>query len=635
MAVPKKDSYTAESIQILEGTEAVRRRPGMYIGDTGIRGLHHLVFELVDNSIDEVLSGFCNYILVVLKRDGGVIVQDNGRGIPVDIHPQAKKSALEVVLTTLHAGGKFSNSIYKISGGLHGVGLSVVNALSSYLEVEVRRDGKIYHQVYEKGKPKTSIKIIGESLETGTKILFYPDPTIFETIKFDYDIIANRLRELAFLNKEVTIELIDESSNRKNVFHFEGGLLEFIEYLSKGKDTLHEPYYFKREENNLVLEVAFQYNTSYDELLLSYVNGIHTIEGGTHVSGFRSALTKVANNFARSWNLWKEQESLSGEDVREGLVVIINTKIPEPQFEGQTKTKLGNSEVRKFVEAVTEEGLTKFFSENPEKGKLILNKVIEAYRARQAARKARELVRRKGLLDSTLLPGKLADCSERDPRLCELFIVEGESAGGSAKQGRDRRYQAILPLRGKILNVEKAQHLSRILSSEEIRAIISSLGTGIGQDFDLSKLRYHKIIIMTDADVDGAHIRTLLLTFFYRHLRPLIEGGYVYIAQPPLYLLKRGKETRYAYSEEEKEQILKEWNYPDNVYIQRYKGLGEMDPEQLRETTMDPQKRVLLQVTIEDALEAERIFSVLMGNNVEERRAFIEERAKFVRNLDI
>ncbi len=631
----RKDNYTAESIQILEGTEAVRRRPGMYIGDTGIRGLHHLVFELVDNSIDEVLSGFCNYILVLLRKDGGVIVQDNGRGIPVEIHPQAKKSALEVVLTTLHAGGKFSNSIYKISGGLHGVGLSVVNALSSRLEVEVKRDGNIYYQVYEKGKPKGDIKIVGKTTETGTKILFYPDSTIFETVKFDYDIIANRLRELAFLNKGVTIELIDELSNRKNIFHFEGGLLEFIEYLSKGKEILHEPYYFKREENNLVLEVVFQYNTGYDELLLSYVNGIHTIEGGTHVSGFRTALTKVANNFARSWNLWREEESLSGEDVREGLVVIINTKIPEPQFEGQTKTKLGNSEVRKFVETVTEEELNKFFSENPEKGKLILNKVIEAYRARQAARKARELVRRKGILESTLLPGKLADCSEKDPRLCELFIVEGESAGGSAKQGRDRRYQAILPLKGKILNVEKAQHLSRILSSEEIRAIVSSLGTGIGQDFDLSKLRYHKIIIMTDADVDGAHIRTLLLTFFYRHLRPLIEGGYVYIAQPPLYLLKRGKEEKYAYSEEEKEQILKNWNYPENVYIQRYKGLGEMDPEQLRETTMDPQKRVLLQVTIEDALEAERIFSVLMGNNVEERRAFIEERAKFVRNLDI
>ncbi len=631
----RKDNYTAESIQILEGTEAVRRRPGMYIGDTGIRGLHHLVFELVDNSIDEVLSGFCNYILVILRRDGGVTVQDNGRGIPVEVHPQAKKSALEVVLTTLHAGGKFSNSIYKISGGLHGVGLSVVNALSSRLEIEVKRDGNIYYQIYEKGKPKGDIKIIGETAETGTKVLFYPDSNIFETVKFDYDIIANRLRELAFLNKEVTIELIDELSNRKNIFHFEGGLLEFIEYLSKGKEILHEPYYFKREENNLVLEVVFQYHTGYDELLLSYVNGIHTIEGGTHVSGVRTALTRVANNFARSWNLWKEEESLSGEDVREGLVVIINTKVPDPQFEGQTKTKLGNSEVRRFVETVTEEELTKFFSENPEKGKLILNKVIEAYRARQAARKARELVRRKGILESTLLPGKLADCSERDPRLCELFIVEGESAGGSAKQGRDRRYQAILPLKGKILNVEKAQHLSRILSSEEIRAIISSLGTGIGQDFDLSKIRYHKIIIMTDADVDGAHIRTLLLTFFYRHLRPLIEGGYVYIAQPPLYLLKKGKEERYAYSEEEKEQILKDWNYPDNVYIQRYKGLGEMDPEQLRETTMDPQKRVLLQVTIEDALEAERIFSVLMGNNVEERRAFIEDRAKFVRNLDI
>ncbi|PMQ02136.1 MAG: DNA topoisomerase (ATP-hydrolyzing) subunit B [Dictyoglomus sp. NZ13-RE01] len=633
--VPKKDSYTAESIQILEGTEAVRKRPGMYIGDTGVRGLHHLVFELVDNSIDEVFSGYCNYILVVIKKDGGIIVEDNGRGIPVDIHPQAKKSALEVVLTTLHAGGKFSNSIYKISGGLHGVGLSVVNALSSYLEVEVKREGKIYRQVYEKGKPKTPVEVVGQSESSGTKILFYPDPSIFETVNFDYDIIANRLRELAFLNKEVTIELIDERTNKRNVFHFEGGLTEFIDFLSKGKEVLHKPCYFKREEGNLVLEVVFQYNTGYDELILSYVNGIHTIEGGTHVSGFRIALTRVVNNFARSWNMWKESESLSGEDVREGLIAIINTKVPEPQFEGQTKTKLGNSEVRKFVESVTDEELSRFFSENPDVGKLIINKIIEAYRARQAARKARELVRRKSLLESTLLPGKLADCSEKDPKFCELFIVEGESAGGSAKQGRDRRYQAILPLRGKILNVEKAQHLAKILSSEEIKAIIASLGTGIGQDFDLSKLRYHKIIIMTDADVDGAHIRTLLLTFFYRHLRPLIEGGYVYIAQPPLYLLKRGKEERYVYSEEEKEKVLKEWGNPDNVYIQRYKGLGEMDPEQLRETTMDPQKRILLQVTIEDALEAERIFSVLMGNNVEERRMFIEEKAKFVRNLDI
>jgi len=633
--VPKKDSYTAESIQILEGTEAVRKRPGMYIGDTGVRGLHHLVFELVDNSIDEVFSGYCNYILVVIKKDGGIIVEDNGRGIPVDIHPQAKKSALEVVLTTLHAGGKFSNSIYKISGGLHGVGLSVVNALSSYLEVEVKREGKIYRQIYEKGKPKTPVEVVGQSESSGTKILFYPDPSIFETVNFDYDIIANRLRELAFLNKEVTIELIDERTNKRNVFHFEGGLIEFIDFLSKGKEVLHKPCYFKREEGNLVLEVVFQYNTGYDELILSYVNGIHTIEGGTHVSGFRIALTRVVNNFARSWNMWKESESLSGEDVREGLIAIINTKVPEPQFEGQTKTKLGNSEVRKFVESVTDEELSRFFSENPDVGKLIVNKIIEAYRARQAARKARELVRRKSLLESTLLPGKLADCSEKDPKLCELFIVEGESAGGSAKQGRDRRYQAILPLRGKILNVEKAQHLAKILSSEEIKAIIASLGTGIGQDFDLSKLRYHKIIIMTDADVDGAHIRTLLLTFFYRHLRPLIEGGYVYIAQPPLYLLKRGKEERYVYSEEEKEKVLKEWGNPDNVYIQRYKGLGEMDPEQLKETTMDPQKRILLQVTIEDALEAERIFSVLMGNNVEERRMFIEEKAKFVRNLDI
>ncbi|ACI19149.1 DNA topoisomerase (ATP-hydrolyzing) subunit B [Dictyoglomus thermophilum] len=635
MAVTKKDKYTADSIQILEGTEAVRRRPGMYIGDTGVRGLHHLIFELVDNSIDEVMAGYCDYILVELKKDGAVVVADNGRGIPVDIHPQAKKPALEVVLTTLHAGGKFSNSIYKISGGLHGVGLSVVNALSSKLEVEVMRDGKIFYQVYERGKPITPLTVKGETDKTGTKIKFYPDPEIFETTKFDYDIVANRLRELAFLNPKVTIELRDERTGRSNIFKYEGGLLEFIEYLSKGKEVLHEPIYMEREEGNLILEIVMQYNSGYDELILSYVNNIHTIEGGTHVTGFRTALTRVVNNFARSWGLWKENESLSGDDVREGLTAIVSVKVPDPQFEGQTKTKLGNTEVRKFVEKVVEEELTEYFSKNPDTGKLIITKIIEAYRARQAARKARELVRRKSLLESTLLPGKLADCSEKDPAKCELFIVEGESAGGSAKQARDRRYQAILPLRGKILNVEKAQHLTKILSSEEIKAIIASLGTGIGQDFDLSKLRYHKIIIMTDADVDGAHIRTLLLTFFYRHFRPLIEGGYIYIAQPPLYLLRKGKEERYAYSEEEKEEILKEWGYPENVYIQRYKGLGEMDPEQLRETTMDPQKRILLQVTIEDALEAERLFSILMGNNVEERRNFIEQKAKFVRNLDI
>ena len=635
MTVTKKDKYTADSIQILEGTEAVRKRPGMYIGDVGVRGLHHLVFELVDNSIDEVMAGYCDYIYVELRKDGGVVVLDNGRGIPVDLHPQAKKPALEIVLTTLHAGGKFSNSIYKISGGLHGVGLSVVNALSRRLEVEVMRDGKLYYQAYEKGKPVTPVIEKGSTDKTGTKILFYPDPEIFETTKFDYEIIANRLRELAFLNPGVTIELKDENTSKSNVYKYEGGLIQFMEYLSKGKEVLHEPFYFKREEENLVIEVVLQYNTGYDELILSYVNNIHTIEGGTHVTGFRSALTKVVNSFARSWGLWKEAESLSGEDVREGLTAIISTKVPNPQFEGQTKTKLGNSEVKKFVEKVVDEELTEYFSKNSDIGKLIIGKIIEAYRARQAARKARELVRRKSLLESTLLPGKLADCSEKDPTKCELFIVEGESAGGSAKQARDRRYQAILPLRGKILNVEKAQHLTKILSSEEIKTIIASLGTGIGQDFDLSKLRYHKIIIMTDADVDGAHIRTLLLTFFYRHFRPLIEGGYVYIAQPPLYLLRKGKEERYAYSEEEKEEILKKWDYPDNVYIQRYKGLGEMDPDQLRETTMDPQKRILLQVTIEDALEAERLFSILMGNNVEERRNFIEQKAKFVRNLDI
>lgn len=803
-----KERYDATTIQVLEGIEAVRRRPAMYIGDTSVRGLHHLVYEVVDNSVDEAMAGYCTTIKVRIHSDGSISIADDGRGIPVDLHKTEKKPAVEVVLTTLHAGGKFDRRVYKVAGGLHGVGVSVVNALSEWLEVEIRRDGKVYHQRYEYGKPVTKLTVIGKSKTTGTKITFKPDPEIFkETTDFKFDIIANRLRELAFLNKGLRIILEDERSDKSVEYKFKGGIVSFVEYLNQNKNPLHKKIiYFERIRDSVMVEVAMQYNDSYTENIFTYANNINTVEGGTHLSGFRSALTRTINNYIRSQGLVKENESLpSGDDVREGLTAVISVKLPTPQFEGQTKTKLGNSEIQGIVESVVNEELSFFFEENPSVAKKIAEKAILACRAREAARKARELARRKEALDLTSnLPGKLADCSEKDPQFCELFLVEGDSAGGSAKQARDRRYQAILPLKGKILNVEKAR-LDKILKSEEIQMIISALGTGIEEEFDISKLRYHKIILMCDADVDGSHIRTLLLTFFYREMKPLIEGGYIYIAQPPLYKVKRGQREEYIQTEEEMArlvlelgsegmklvyknanitlwgkkllnlllilvdirkvlkllekkrvnpgQYLKMWNqrrkeklpiyqvrfkdeykfffsdeelsayiellekklgkeiefdaedmsvagveglevieiweqmemvkhikklqemgfspgdilgnntqsrkfmltnsektetnclleileYVDasgrkGLQIQRYKGLGEMNPSQLWETTMDPDRRTLVKITLEDAVEADKIFSTLMGDQVEPRRNFIQDHAHEIRYLDI
>jgi len=774
--------YDATTIQILGGIEAVRKRPAMYIGDTTIRGLHHLVYEVVDNSIDEASAGFCDKIKVIIHPDNSVSVEDNGRGIPVDIHKTAKKSALEVVLTTLHAGGKFDNRVYKVSGGLHGVGVSVVNALSEWLEAEVKRENKIYHQRFERGQTKTELKVIGKAKTTGTKITFKPDKEIFKNIEFSFDILANRLRELAFLNPNIEITLLDENTSKETVFKFKGGIVEFVEYLNRNKNPLHNKIiYFSKEKDNIILEVALQYNDGYQENIFSFANNINTVEGGVHLTGFKTALTRAINQYAKNKNLFKDIDNISGEDAREGLCAVISVKLPNPQFEGQTKTKLGNSEVEGLVNSVVFEGLVSFFEENPSVANKIIEKTILAARAREAARKARELTRRKGALDTANLPGKLADCAEKDPTLCELYIVEGESAGGSAKQARDRNFQAILPIKGKILNVEKAR-LDKILSNEEIGTIISALGTGIGEDFDVSKLRYHKIIIMADADVDGCHIRTLLLTFFYRQFPKLIEEGYIYIAQPPLYRLKRKdieeyihtekqmndiilklglqnikfyrgkkeyteketekiinslielekisislekkgvsfadyisyideKKKRYPlykivkdnksifimdddelskYSEEELEPIeifeayeiekigneflkldLSIKNYLNNsekeifvlvnketeqkitcsnlknayeeikkiatkgIHIQRYKGLGEMNPEQLWESTMDPAKRTLIKITLEDAVEADRIFTILMGEDAQPRREFIQEYAHQVKNLDI
>ncbi len=802
------EKYDATTIQVLEGIEAVRRRPAMYIGDTSIRGLHHLVYEVVDNSIDEAMAGYCTTIKVRIHSDGSISIADDGRGIPVDLHKTEKKPAVEVVLTTLHAGGKFDRRVYKVAGGLHGVGVSVVNALSEWLEVEIRRDGKVYHQRYEYGKPVTKLTVIGKSKTTGTKITFKPDPEIFkETADFKFDIIANRLRELAFLNKGLRIILEDERSDKSVEYKFKGGIVSFVEYLNQNKNPLHKKIiYFEHTRDSVMVEVAMQYNDSYTENVFTYANNINTVEGGTHLSGFRSALTRTINNYIRSQGLVKENEPLpSGDDVREGLTAVISVKLPNPQFEGQTKTKLGNSEIQGIVESIVNEELSIFFEENPSIAKKIAEKAILACRAREAARKARELARRKEALDLTSnLPGKLADCSEKDPQFCELFLVEGDSAGGSAKQARDRRYQAILPLKGKILNVEKAR-LDKILKSEEIQMIISALGTGIEDEFDISKLRYHKIILMCDADVDGSHIRTLLLTFFYREMRPLIEGGYIYIAQPPLYKVKRKQREEYIQTEEEMArlvlelgsegmklvykkanitvsgkkllnlllilvdirkvlkllekkrinsvQYLKMWNQrrkeklpvyqvrfkdesqfffsdeelstyiellekklgkeiefdtedmsvtgvegleiieiweqtemvkhikklqemgfsPDDILggnaqskkfmltnsekteanclmeileyvdangrkglqIQRYKGLGEMNPSQLWETTMDPERRTLVKITLEDAVEADKIFSTLMGDQVEPRRNFIQEHAHEIRYLDI
>ncbi len=626
--------YGADQIQVLEGLEAVRKRPGMYIGSTGPRGLHHLVYEIVDNSIDEALAGYCDKIKVTIHPDNSVSVEDNGRGIPVDIHTQTGKPAVEVALTILHAGGKFGGRGYKVSGGLHGVGMSVVNALSEWLEVWVKRDGKLYHQIYERGTPIIPVEEIGVSEDSGTIITFKPDYEIFEELEINAETIVLRLRELAFLNGGLTISLIDERTDEEQVFHNEGGIIDFVRFLNKNKDILHSnPIYFKCEKDQVIIEAALQYNNSYIENIYSFANNIRTQEGGTHEIGFRTALTRIMNDYARKNNLLKENENnLLGEDIREGISAIISVKVPDPQFEGQTKTKLGNTEIRGIVDSAFTAEFGIYLEENPAVAKKLVEKSINAARAREAARKAKELVRRKNALENSTLPGKLADCSSRDPAEGELFIVEGNSAGGSAKQGRDRRFQAILPLRGKILNVEKAR-LDRILNNEEIRALITAMGTGISEDFDLTKARYHKLVIMTDADVDGAHIRTLLLTFFYRYMRDLIDQGYVYIAQPPLYRLKKGKEQYYLYSDQELDQQLKKIGR-HNYSIQRYKGLGEMNPEQLWDTTMDPATRTILQVTIEDAMEADEIFTTLMGDKVEPRKQFILTHAREVQNLD-
>ncbi|HHV64009.1 MAG TPA: DNA topoisomerase (ATP-hydrolyzing) subunit B [Peptococcaceae bacterium] len=627
--------YNAEQIEVLEGLEAVRKRPGMYIGSTSSRGLHHLVYEIVDNSIDEAMAGFCDDIQVFIHEDNSITVKDNGRGIPVDIHPKMNKPALEVALTVLHAGGKFNSEAYKVSGGLHGVGMSVVNALSVFLKVQVKKDGKKYVQEYSRGKPVTALKEIGTYKgRSGTTITFKPDPEIFEDLVYDFEILSHRLRELSFLNKNVTITLTDERTNTKEVYRHSGGIVDFVKYINKNKDVIHpKPIVFEAIKDNTQVEIALQYNDGYTENLFSYANNINTTEGGTHEAGFKAALTRVINDYARKSNILKANENnLSGEDVREGLTAIISVKVKEPQFEGQTKTKLGNSEVRSIVDNVVGEGLTAYLEENPSVAKKIVEKSLQACRARLAARKARELTRRKNALESTSLPGKLADCTWKDPRYCEIYLVEGDSAGGSAKQGRDQKFQAILPLRGKILNVEKAR-LDKILINSEIKAMVTAFGTGISDDFDIEKARYHKIIIMTDADVDGAHIRILLLTFFYRYMRPLIENRFVYIAQPPLFKIKKGKDIKYAYSDQELNAILDKIGR-DKVEIQRYKGLGEMNAEQLWETTMDPERRTILQVQMEDAIKADELFTILMGDKVEPRREYIQKHAKDVRNLD-
>ncbi len=637
-----QQEYGADQIQILEGLEAVRKRPGMYIGSTSARGLHHLVYEIVDNSIDEALAGFCDTITVTLNKDNSVTVVDNGRGIPVGINAKAGIPAVEVVFTILHAGGKFGGGGYKVSGGLHGVGASVVNALSNWLEVEIRREGKVYKQRYERGHVMYPLEVIGDCSEeeSGTKVTFFPDDTIFEETVFDFDILKQRFREMAFLTKGLRITLIDdrEEEPKERSFHYEGGIKEFVQYLNKGKTPLYENIlYFEGTKNGVYVEVALQHNDSYNESTYSFVNNINTPEGGTHLAGFRNSLTKTFNDYARGSKLLKDSEAnLSGEDIREGLTSIISVKIEEPQFEGQTKQKLGNSEARVAVDNIVSEQLTYFLEQNPSVAKMICEKSILAQRAREAARKARDLTRRKTALEGMALPGKLADCSDKNPENCEIYIVEGDSAGGSAKTARSRATQAILPLRGKILNVEKAR-LDKIYANAEIKAMITAFGTGIHDDFDISKLRYHKIIIMTDADVDGAHISTLLLTFLYRFMPELIKQGYVYLAQPPLYKLEKNKKVWYAYSDEELDQILTEVGRDQNNKIQRYKGLGEMDAEQLWETTMDPEKRILLRVTMDEQAESETdlTFTVLMGDKVEPRREFIEENARFVKNLDI
>ncbi len=630
---PAPSSYGASSITVLEGLEAVRRRPGMYIGDTSVRGLHHLVYELVDNSIDEALAGFCTKITVIIHPDNSVSVIDNGRGIPVDVHPQLGVPAVEVALTKLHAGGKFDKSTYKVSGGLHGVGLSVVNALSMDLEVWVSRNGKIHYQRYALGKPITTLQVVGDMTSTGTTVKFKADASIFSETVFHWDILANRLRELAFLNKGIEINLIDQREEQKQEsFKYDGGIKEFVMFVDKNKTPLHEVVYFEKAKDNVVVEVALRYNSGYQENVFTFVNNINTIEGGTHLSGFKTALTRILNNFGKQFFAGKEELKLSGEDVKEGLTAVVSVKVPEPQFEGQTKSKLGNSEIFGITMSVVNDELGKYLEAHPQVAKMIIGKSLEAARAREAARKARELVRRKGALEGAGLPGKLADCSNKDPAQCEIYIVEGDSAGGSAKQGRNREFQAILPLRGKIINVEKSR-IHKIMENKEIIAMITALGTGVGEEFNIAKLRYDKVIIMTDADVDGSHIMTLMLTFFYRYMKPLVEQGHVYIAMPPLYRLQKGKQVFYVYGDQEKDAKARELG--EDAVIQRYKGLGEMNPIQLWETTMDPAVRVLKKVTVEDAVAADQIFTVLMGDEVEPRREFIEQHASEVVNLDV
>lgn len=624
-----KQSYDESQIQVLEGLEAVRKRPGMYIGSTSSRGLHHLVYEIVDNSIDEALAGYCKKIVITINEDNSIEVVDDGRGMPVGIHPKMKKPTVEVIMTILHAGGKFGGGGYKVSGGLHGVGASVVNALSEKCIVTIKREGSIWQQAYERGKVVSELKNIGSSDETGTTVYFKPDPEIFDETVYDFSVLSQRLRELAFLNKGIHITLIDKRDDNKEEFHYEGGIKSFVSYLNRNKETLHpEPIYVEGLKDKVSVEVALQYNDGYTENLFSFANNIDTVEGGTHLVGFKTAITRVFNDYGKKYGYLKENDkNLSGEDIREGLTAVISVKIEEPQFEGQTKTKLGNSEVRGIVDSIVAEKVGTFLEENPGIGKIIIDKALMASRAREAARKARELTR-KSVLERSSLPGKLADCSSKDPKECEIYIVEGDSAGGSAKQGRNRRFQAILPLRGKILNVEK-QRLDRILNADTIRSMITAFGAGIGEDFNIEKIRYDRIIIMTDADVDGAHIRTLLLTFFYRYMRELIDGGHVYIAQPPLFRIKKGKKQEYAYSDKELNEILEEFGGKDSsTDIQRYKGLGEMNAEQLWDTTMDPEKRILKKVTVGDAMLADEIFTILMGEKVEPRKEFIIQNAK-------
>jgi DNA gyrase subunit B len=635
--VENTEKYDAKKIVVLKGLEGVRRRPAMYIGDTAVRGLHHIVYEVVDNSVDECLAGYCTRIDVTIHKDGSISVLDNGRGIPVDMHPVQKRPALEVVMTTLHAGGKFDKNTYKVSGGLHGVGVSVTNALSKWCRVRVFRDGQIYQQEYETGNPSYDMKVVGKVKDKiGTEVSFIPDPTIFRKNTFDFDILSQRLMELSFLNKGLKIVLSDERNKNEKIFHAKGGLKEFVAYLDSNRTVIHrKPVIIENVKDSIEVEVAFQYNDTYQENMFSFVNNIPTTEGGTHLIGFKGALTRTLNTYAQKNNLIKSETLvLTGDDVREGLTAVISVKVPDPQFEGQTKTKLGNSEVRGVVESVVGEALSEYLEQNPTDAKKIIQKGVSAAQSREAARKARELTRRKSALENDALPGKLADCSIKDPEHCEIYLVEGDSAGGSAKQGRDRRYQAILPLRGKILNVEKAS-LEKILNNEEIQTIVSALGTGIGGDeFDVSRLRYGKVIIMTDADVDGSHIRTLLLTFFFRYMRDLIEAGKVYIAQPPLFRVKNGDREFYAFDEDDLQEVIARLG-KENTAIQRYKGLGEMNPEQLWKTTMDPENRTVLQVTVDDAIEADQIFSILMGEKVEPRREFIEKNAHYVRNLDV